>query len=98
MPAVMQNISLMVDGGLSLSDAIHHPRIDVSGGETANANIKLSAEVMSAVERVMPVIPVEDAVFPSNFACPNGVADEPNGELKFGQSYPMFPMSGAAAA
>ena len=98
MPAVMQSISLMVDGGLSLSDAIHHPRIDVSGGETANANIKLSAEAMSAVERVMPVIPVEDAVFPSNFACPNGVADEPNGDLKFGQSYPMFPMSGAAAA
>ena len=98
MPAVMQNISLMVDGGLSLSDAIHHPRIDVSGGETANANIKLSAEAISAVERVMPVIPVEDAVFPSNFACPNGVADEPNGNLKFGQSYPMFPMSGAAAA
>ena len=98
MPAVMQNISLMVDGNLSLSDAIHHPRIDVSGGETANANIELSAEVIRAVERVMQVVPVEDAVFPSNFACPNGVADEYNGELKFGQSYPMFPMSGAVAA
>ena len=43
-------------------------------------DIKLSAEAISAVERVMPVIPVEDAVFPSNFACPNGVADEPNGD------------------
>ena len=98
MPAVLQNISLMVDGGLSLSDAIHHPRIDVSGGEIANANIDLSAEAIRAVERVMQVVPVEDAVFPSNFACPNGVADEYNGGLKFGQSYPMFPMSGAVAA
>ena len=32
MPAVMQNISFMVDCRLGLSEAIHHPRIDVSGG------------------------------------------------------------------
>lgn len=98
MPAVMQNISLMLDCGLSLPDAIHHPRIDVSGGETANVNINLSPEVIEAVEDVLPVVPVEDAVFPSNFACPNGVADDAATGVKSAQSYPMFPMSGAAGA
>ena len=96
MPAVMQNLSLMVDCGLSLPDAIHHPRIDVSGGETANVDKRLSQEVIDAVQNVMPVVPVEDAVFPSNFACPNGVANL--GETKIAQPYPMFPMSGAAGA
>lgn len=98
MPAVMQNISLMVDGGMSLSDAIHHPRIDVSGGDTANVNIELSEEVIQAVEKTLPVVPVEDAVFPSNFACPNGVADDMKSDTKHAQSYPMFPMSGAVGA
>jgi gamma-glutamyltranspeptidase/glutathione hydrolase len=98
MPAVMQNISFMVDCGLGLSEAIHHPRIDVSGGDTANINIELPEDVARAVGNVLPVIPVEDAVFPSNFACPNGVADDPQSGQKSAQSYPMFPLSGAAGA
>ena len=98
MPAVMQNISLMVDCGLSLSDAIHHPRIDVSGGEIANVDIRLSQDVVSAVEAILPVVPVEDSVFPSNFACPNGVADDTDTGTKVAQSYPMFPMSGSVSA
>lgn len=98
MPAVMQNISFMLDGGLGLADAIHHPRIDVSGGDTANVDIRLSDDVIDAVDQVLPVIPVEDAVFPSNFACPNGVAENASSGEKIAQSYPMFPMSGAAAA
>ena len=96
MPAVMQNLSLMVDCGLSLPDAIHHPRIDVSGGDSANADKRLSQEVIDAVSDVLPVVPVEDSVFPSNFACPNGVADLT--DTKVAQSYPKFPMSGAAGA
>ena len=96
MPAVLQCLSLMVDCDLDLPDAIHHPRIDVSGGESANADKRLSEEVINAVRDVMPVIPVEDAVFPSNFACPNGVANLDN--TKIAQSYPMFPMSGSAGA
>ena len=96
MPAVLQCLSLMVDCALDLPDAIHHPRIDVSGGESANADKRLSEEVINAVRDVMPVIPVEDAVFPSNFACPNGVANLDN--TKIAQSYPMFPMSGSAGA
>jgi len=98
MPAVMQNLSLMVDCGLSLPDAIHHPRIDVSGGDIANVDIRLSQDVVDAVEAVLPVVPVEDSVFPSNFACPNGVADDTDLGTKVAQSYPMFPMSGSVGA
>jgi gamma-glutamyltranspeptidase/glutathione hydrolase len=98
MPAVMQNLSLMVDCDLSLPDAIHHPRIDVSGGDIANVDIRLSQDVVNAVEAVLPVVPVEDSVFPSNFACPNGVADDTGAGTKIAQSYPMFPMSGSAGA
>jgi gamma-glutamyltranspeptidase/glutathione hydrolase len=98
MPAVMQNLSLMVDCGLSLPDAIHHPRIDVSGGDIANVDIRLSQDVVAAVEAILPVVPVEDSVFPSNFACPNGVADDTGAGTKIAQSYPMFPMSGSAGA
>jgi len=86
----------MVDCDLELPDAIHHPRIDVSGGESVNADKRFSKEVINAVRDVMPVIPVEDSVFPSNFACPNGVANLD--KTKIAQSYPMFPMSGSAGA
>ena len=96
MPAVMQNLSLLVDCKLSLPEAIHHPRIDVSGGETANVDTRLPTEVVDAVSDVLPVVSVEDSVFPSNFACPNGVADL--AVTKVAQSYPKFPMSGAAGA
>ena len=96
MPAVMQNLSLMVDCKLNLPEAIHHPRIDVSGGETANVDTRLPQEVVDAVSDVLPVVTVEDSVFPSNFACPNGVADL--ADTKVAQSYPKFPMSGAAGA
>ncbi len=96
MPAVMQNLSLLVDCKLSLPEAIHHPRIDVSGGETANVDTRLPQQVVDAVSDVLPVVSVEDSVFPSNFACPNGVADLTY--TKVAQSYPKFPMSGAAGA
>ena len=98
MPAVMQNLSYMVDCGMSLPDALHHPRIDVSGGATANVDIRFGDDVVAAVEETLPAVRVEDSVFPSNFACPNAVLDDPATGEKTAQSYPMFPMSGAAGA
>ncbi len=98
MPAVMQLISMMVDCGMDLEDAMHHPRIDVSGGETANADLRLDDAARQAISSVLPVVPVEDSVYPSNFACPNVVMNDPTRTEKMGAAYPMYPLSGAIGA
>src|SRR3546814_16239141 len=41
MPAVAQLASFLADFGMGLEDAFHHPRIDVSGGDTVIADDSL---------------------------------------------------------
>ena len=72
--AVAQLASFMVDRGMSLEEAFHHPRIDVSGGETVIADDALAAAVIRRLERDAPVRTTRRTVLPYAFACPAGVA------------------------
>src|SRR3546814_134462 len=68
MPAVMQIVSMLVDCGMELEDAFHQPRIDISGDHKANVDRRLGSDVFAALEERMPVVPLEDTVYPSMFA------------------------------
>jgi gamma-glutamyltranspeptidase / glutathione hydrolase len=96
-PAVLQIVSFLVDHGMSLADAFHHPRIDASGGESVGLDPRLSEEVRHALGEKFPTHSAELVVYPTNFACPSAVLADPRTGERFGMSDVMSPWSGAAA-
>lgn len=97
LPSVFQISSFLIDHGMSLEDAFHHPRIDASGGETVGVDPRLSDSVRKALREQFPVEETELVVYPTNFACPSAVLRDPNGGAHFGMSDVMSPWSGAVA-
>ncbi|MGM0584340.1 MAG: gamma-glutamyltransferase [Pseudomonadota bacterium] len=71
--AVAQLSSFVADFGMSLEEAFHHPRIDVSGGETVMADEALPQETLDALAAGNPVASAPRTVHPYAFACPAGV-------------------------
>jgi gamma-glutamyltranspeptidase/glutathione hydrolase len=73
LPAVMQLVSFLVDHGMSLEDAFHHPRIDMSGGEAVIADATLPPATREAIAARFQVVAARRTSFPYLFACPAGV-------------------------
>ena len=92
--AVSQLASFVVDGGMSLGEAFHTPRIDVSGGTGIVADEMLSQDVLSALGTVMPVQTTRRTVLPYAFACPAGVMRD--GTTNTGCTEIMSPWGDAA--
>jgi len=76
MPAVLQLISFLLDSGMTLDEAIHHPRIDVSGGEIVVADRKLPEAAQQALAEKFSLHPTDRVAFPLPFACPSLVQRE----------------------
>jgi gamma-glutamyltranspeptidase/glutathione hydrolase len=71
--AMAQLSSFVADYGMDIEEAFHHPRIDVSGGETVVADEALPEETVAALQAEHPVVRFRRTVFPYAFACPAGV-------------------------
>src|SRR3546814_10627692 len=69
---------------MSLEDAFHHPRIDVSGGEAVIADDSLPADTLAALAQAGPVTTTRRVPYPYAFACPAGVLRE--GQENWGRS------------
>ncbi len=93
--AVSQLASLMTDFGLDLAEAFHHPRIDVSGGETVVADDALAPAIVAALGAEHPVTEARRTVFPYAFACPAGVMRD--GARNSGMTEIMSPWGDAVA-
>lgn len=76
MPAVAQLTSLMTDFDMSLEEAFHHPRIDMSGGKTLVADEDLPPAVLRELRDNFTVAETKRTSFPYAFACPAGVLRE----------------------
>lgn len=74
--AVLQLSVFLSRFGMSLEQAFHQPRIDVSGGLSMSVDIHLDPEVKEALSEVMPVVPARRSVYPYAFACPAAVLRE----------------------
>jgi gamma-glutamyltranspeptidase/glutathione hydrolase len=94
--AVGQLASLMLDHDLSLEQAFHHPRIDVSGGETVVADESLADDILAALAAAHPTVTTRRTVFPYAFACPAAV--ERAGEENMGATEIMSPWGDAVHA
>ncbi|MEO8849480.1 MAG: gamma-glutamyltransferase [Casimicrobiaceae bacterium] len=93
--AVLQLASFMMDHGQTLEEAFHQPRIDMSGGDTVIADIRLGSGVIGALRSKFPVVTTRRTVFPYAFACPAGVLRD--GEWNTGCTEVMSPWGDAVA-
>ena len=71
--AVLQISAFLIDDGLTLEEAFHRPRMDMSGGETVLADAALPAEERRALEAAFSVATARRGVYPDAYARPCGV-------------------------
>ncbi len=95
LPAVAQLASFLADFGLSLEEAFHHPRINVSGGDKVIADDSLPAIVLARLAEANKVVPARRAPYPYAFACPAGVLRW--GPENQGATEPLSPWGDAVA-
>jgi len=96
-PAVLQISSFLVDHGLDLDEAFHHPRIDASEAEYVAFDPRMPAAVRKALAAKFPTRANELVVYPTNYACPSAVLRDPKSRENFGATDVMSPWSGAVA-
>ncbi|UIJ70465.1 gamma-glutamyltransferase [Aurantimonas sp. HBX-1] len=95
MPAVAQLSSFMIDFGMDLDAAFHHPRIDASGGPAVIADEALSPEIIATLAESRRVVTAPRTVYPNSFAFPAGVMRR--GAENSGASEIMSPWGDAVA-
>jgi gamma-glutamyltranspeptidase/glutathione hydrolase len=93
---VLQLTSFLMDHGMSLEQAFHQPRIDVSGARQVMADAALPPDVLQALSQEMPTHTTRRTVFPYAFACPAAVLREHDRNM--GCTEIMSPWGDAVAA
>ncbi len=96
MASVFQVMSFFSDFGMSVEDAAHHPRIDVSSADGATADMRLDDATLGALAADGPLEVVEHGAVPINFACPNIIVQHKDG-TRTGISDVASPWSAAVA-
>jgi gamma-glutamyltranspeptidase/glutathione hydrolase len=94
--SVTQMLAFVTDFGMTLEEAAHHPRIDVSDPDYLSADRRLPPDVIDALTADGATEVVEHGVMPINFACPNAIISRPNGN-RTGISDAASPWSAALA-
>ena len=96
MAAVFELMTFIADFGMSVEEAAHHPRIDVSSVDAVTADRRLPPDVLDALAAEGPLEVVEHGAVPINFACPNVIVQRADG-TRIGMSDAASPWSGAVA-
>jgi len=92
---VLQIASFLIDRRMSLEDAFHAPRIDMSGAPPLIADAALAPAELAALKAAFPVETARRTVFPYPFAVPAAVLRE--GGLNSGCTEIMSPWGDAVA-
>ena len=98
MPAVTQVAALMMDFGISLEEAVHHPRIDAQFTGTLRADPRLGEAVIATLRETWQVELAQQMVYPKLYACVSAVARDPQSGVCTGVNDPLQPIGGAAAS
>jgi gamma-glutamyltranspeptidase/glutathione hydrolase len=98
LPAVAQILSFVVDHGMSLEEAFHAPRIDVSGGAHVEYDPRLAFDVHRALAERYVLQASQHTVWPANYACPSAVMLDPSTGARTGMADVMSPWSVALVA
>ncbi|MCM0020637.1 MAG: gamma-glutamyltransferase [Tagaea sp.] len=97
LPAVAQTLSFVLDHGMDLERAFHHPRIDVSGGPAVDYDPALPIDVRAALTQRFDARAQEATLFPSHYACPSAVAIDQQTGGRSAMSDATSPWSAAIA-
>ena len=92
---VLQLSSFIVDHGLSLEQAFHQERIDMSGSGKVVADSALPSETIAALAATFPTSTARRTVYPYAYACPAGVMRD--GDMNTGCTEIMSPWGDAVA-
>jgi gamma-glutamyltranspeptidase / glutathione hydrolase len=95
LPAVFNLLSFMIDYGRSLGEAMHAPRIDVSGPDLVVADRRLGEEVLQALAARHPTRAADRLPYPNNFTIASGVRRR--GGVNEGCAEPFNPYAEAVA-
>jgi len=93
--AVLQIISFIIDHGLTLEEAFHQQRIDMSGAGKATADRTLPQSVLGALAAAFSTTTAVRTNFPYAFAVPAAVLRD--GEINMGCTEIMSPWGDAVA-
>ena len=92
---VLQIGSFLIDHGMSLEDAFHAPRIDMSGSLAVIADTALPADALAALKAAFPTETARRLCFPYSFAVPAAVLRE--GDVNMGCTEIMSPWGDAVS-
>jgi gamma-glutamyltranspeptidase / glutathione hydrolase len=95
LPAVLQLVSFLLDHGMSLEDAFHQPRLDVSGPDLVTADQRLPFAVEPPPGGASRRLPPQPS--PLLFACPTAVLDDTAAGWREGMTEPIQPWADAVA-
>ena len=73
MPAVFNLLSFMIDYGMTLEDAMHAPRIDVSGPDKVVADWTLGEAAIATIGARHPTVAANREGYPYNFTIASAV-------------------------
>jgi gamma-glutamyltranspeptidase / glutathione hydrolase len=94
--SVAQVVSFIADFGMTVEQAAHQPRIDVSDADGVSADPRLPADVLTALMKEGPTEIAEHGAMPINYACPNVILRAADGQVT-GISDAASPWSSAVA-
>jgi gamma-glutamyltranspeptidase/glutathione hydrolase len=92
---VLQISSFLIDHGMSLEEAFHAPRIDMSGGLPVIADAALPADALAALKAAFPTETARRLCFPYSFAVPAAVLRE--ADMNMGCTEIMSPWGDAVS-
>jgi gamma-glutamyltranspeptidase/glutathione hydrolase len=95
LPAVLNLASFMIDYGMSLDEAMHAPRIDVSGPDLVVADRAFSPEILETLAARHPTVLADRTVYPYNFTIASSVRRR--GGRNEGAAEPWQPCTEAVA-
>jgi gamma-glutamyltranspeptidase/glutathione hydrolase len=94
-PAVFQLLAMSADFGFNLEQALHQPRIDVSGSDVVVADRRMPQELIAALAAEFAVVLAEPVEYPFPYTIASAVRRD--GETNEGATEPQHPWSEAVS-
>jgi gamma-glutamyltranspeptidase/glutathione hydrolase len=96
-PSIMQLLIFLIDRKMTLDEAIHYPRIDVSGNPWVTADRKLAPAAIAALKRHHEVHVEQNCFYPGLFGVPGLVVRNERTRMNAGGPFVVSPWASAAA-
>jgi gamma-glutamyltranspeptidase / glutathione hydrolase len=94
-PAVFQLLAMSADFGFNLEQALHQPRIDVSGSDVVVADRRMPRETIAALAHEFAIVLAEPVEYPFPYTIASAVRRV--GETNEGATEPQHPWSEAVS-